>query len=95
MAAIYDSFGPLPNVQAENFLDDKRMSQLGEPPYGIAMLVKILGVTSEDTYARTEMLDLAGDKFPFTGLAGLKINKRSTGRYKDLGDLQALKLLPG
>ena len=95
MVAIYDFFGPLPNVQGENFLDDKRMSQLGEPPYGIAMLLKILGVTSEDTYARTEMLDLAGDKFPFTGLAGLKINKRSTGRYKDLGDLQALKLLPG
>ena len=95
MAAIYDSFSPLPDVQAENFLDDKRMSQLGEPPYGIAMLVKILGVTSESTYARTEMLDLAGDKFPFTGLASLKINKRSTGRYKDLGDLQTLELLPG
>ena len=95
MAAIYDSFGPLPNVQAENFLDDKRMSQLGEPPYGIAMLVKILGVTSESTYARTEMLDLAGDKFPFTGLAAPKINKRSPGRYNDLGDLQSLELLHG
>ena len=95
MAAIYDSFGPLPNVQAENFLDDKRMSQLGKPPYGIAMLVKIHGVTSEDTYALAEMPDLAGDKFPFTGLAGLNINKRSPGRYKDLGDLQALELLHG
>ena len=95
MAAIYDSFGPSPDVQAENFLDDKRMSQLGEPPYGIAMLVKILGVASENGYARTEMLDLAGEQFPFTGLAGLKINKRSPGRYKDLGDLQALELLHG
>ena len=95
MAAIYDFFGPLPNVQAENFLASKRMSQLGEPNYRIAILLKILGVTSEDTCALAEMHDLAGDKFPFTGLAGLKINKRSTGRYKDLGDLQALELLHG
>lgn len=95
VAAIHDCFGPLPNVQPENFLDDKRMSQLGEPPYRIDILVKILGVTFEDAYTRTELLDLAGEKFPFIGLADPKINKRSTGRYKDLGDLEALELLHG
>jgi predicted nucleotidyltransferase len=95
VAAIHDFFGPLPNVQVENFLDDKRMSQLGEPPYRIDILVKILGVTFEEAYARVEMLDLAGEKFPFIGLADLKINKRFTGRYKDLGDLEALERLHG
>ena len=95
VAAIHDFFGPLPNVKAENFLDDKRMSQLGEPPYRIDILVKILGVTFEEAYPRTEMLDLAGEKLPFIGLADLKINKRSTGRYKDLGDLEALERLHG
>jgi predicted nucleotidyltransferase len=95
VAAIYDFFGPLPNVRVENFLDDKRMSQLGEPPYRIDILVKILGVTFEEAYARVEMLDLAGEKFPFIGLADLKINKRFTGRYKDLGDLEALERLHG
>ncbi len=95
VAAIHDFFGPLPNVQPENFLDDKRMRQLGEPPYRIDILVKILGVTFEDAYTRTELLDLAGEKFPFIRLADLKINKRSTGRYKDLGDLEALELLHG
>jgi predicted nucleotidyltransferase len=95
VAAIHDCFGPLPNVQVENFLDDKRMCQLGEPPYRIDILVKILGVTFEDAYARIEMLELAGEKFPFIGLADLKINKKSTGRYKDLGDLEALERLHG
>ncbi len=89
--AIHDFFGPLPNVQVENFLDDKRMSQLGGPPYRIDILVKILGVTFDEAYARSEMLDLAGAKFPFIGLEDLKINKRSTGRHKDLGDLEALE----
>jgi predicted nucleotidyltransferase len=89
--AINDFFGPMPNVQAENFLDDKRMSQLGVPPYRIDILVKILGVTFEEAYTRAEMLDLGGKKFPFIGLNDLKENKRATGRHKDLGDLEALE----
>jgi hypothetical protein len=95
VAAIHYFFGPLPNVKTENFLDDKRMIQFGEPPYRIDILVKILGVTFEEAYPRTKMLDLAGEKFPFIGLADLKIIKRSTGRYKDLGDLEALERLHG
>ena len=42
-----------------------------------------------------EMLDLAGEKFPFIILADLKINKRSTSRHKDLGVLEALVRLHG
>jgi hypothetical protein len=91
--AIHDCFRPLPNVQVENFLDDKRMSQLGDPPHRIDVLVKILGVTFADAYPRSKMLDLAGEKFPLIGLEGLKTNKRATGRYKDLGDLEALERL--
>jgi predicted nucleotidyltransferase len=91
--AIIDFFGPMANVQAENFLDDSRMSQLGVPPYRIDILVKILGVTFDEAYARCEMLDLGGKKFPFIGLDDLKENKRATGRHKDLGDLEALNRL--
>jgi predicted nucleotidyltransferase len=91
--AIHDFFGPLPNVKIDNFLDDKRMSQLGNPPYRIDILVKILGVTFEEAFTRCEMLDLGGKKFPFIGLEDLKQNKRATGRYKDLGDLEALERL--
>jgi predicted nucleotidyltransferase len=91
--AIHEFFGPLPEVKTENFLDDKRMSQFGVPPYRIDILVSILGVTFEDAYARREMLPLAGIHIPFIGLEDLKNNKRSTGRHKDLGDLEALERL--
>lgn len=90
---IHDFFGPLANVQAENFLDNKRMSQMGEPPYRINILVKILGVSIKDAYARSEILNFAGENFPFIGLEDLKNNKRSTGRHKDFGDLEALERL--
>ncbi len=91
--AIHEFFGPLPEVKMENFLDDKRMSQFGVPPYRIDILVSILGVTFAEAYARREMLPLAGINVPFIGLEDLKQNKRSTGRHKDLGDLEALEAL--
>jgi len=91
--AIYEFFGPLPEVNVANFLDDTRMSQFGLPPYRIDILVSILGVAFEDAYPRREMFPLGGLDVPFIGLDDLKQNKRSTGRYKDLGDLEALEKL--
>ncbi len=91
--AVHDFFGPIPGVQAENFLDDGRMSQFGVPPDRIDILVKILGVAFEDAYPRREMLPLAGVNVPFIGLEDLKKNKKATGRHKDLGDLEALERL--
>ena len=91
--AIREFFGPLPEVKVGNFLDDSRMSQFGVPPYRIDILTSILGVTFEDAYPRRVMHPLAGLEVPFIGLEDLKQNKRSTGRHKDLGDLDALEKL--
>lgn len=93
VSAIHEFFGPLPEVRMEIFLDDSRMSQFGVPPYRIDILVKILGVDFEDAYTRREMLPLGGTSVPFIGLEDLKMNKKATGRHKDLGDLEALERL--
>ena len=45
--AIHEFFGPLPEVEIENFLDEDRMSQFGVPPYRIDILTKIRGVNYE------------------------------------------------
>lgn len=91
--AIHDFFGPLPEVKVETFLDDSRMSQFGQPPYRIDILTSILGVAFEDAYPRRVLHPLAGLEVPFISLEDLKKNKRSTGRHKDLGDLDALEKL--
>ena len=91
--AIHEFFGPLPGVTEECYLDEKRMSQFGVPPYRIDILVKILGVDFEDAYPRRQMLPLAGVPVPFISLEDLKKNKLATGRHKDLGDLDALEKL--
>lgn len=91
--AIHEFFGPLPEVQIENFLDEDRMSQFGVPPYRIDILTKIRGVNFEEAYPRRVMFSLAGLEVPFIGIDDLKQNKRSTGRHKDLGDVEALDRL--
>lgn len=91
--AVHEFFGPLPEVQVENFLDEDRMSQFGVPPYRIDILTKIRGVSFEEAYPRRVMFPLAGLEVPFIGIDDLKQNKRSTGRHKDLGDVDALDRL--
>ena len=93
VSTIHDFFGPLPGVTEECYLDEKRMSQFGVPPYRIDILVSILGVDFEDAYSRRQLLPLAGVPVPFIALEDLKKNKLATGRHKDLGDLEALEKL--
>ncbi|GAA5481455.1 nucleotidyltransferase [Haloferula sargassicola] len=93
VAAVHDYFGPLSNVTEESYLDDKRMSQFGVPPYRIDVLVSIPGVDFNDAYPRREMLLLADTPVPFISLEDLLKNKRATGRHKDLGDAEALEKL--
>ncbi len=90
---IHEFFGPLPEVLLENFLDETRMCQFGVPPYRIDIPMKIGGVDFEDAYPRREMFPLGGTDVPFIGLEDLKRNKKSTGRHKDPGDLEALERL--
>jgi len=93
VSAVHEFFGPLPDVTEECYLDKKRMSQFGVPPYRIDILTHILGVNFEDAYSRMQMLPLAGVLVPFISLDDLKKNKLATGRHKDLGDLEALEKL--
>jgi len=93
VSALHEFFGPLPEIKEENFLDESRMSQFGVPPYRIDILTSIPGVTFEECYPRRANLRLAGLEAPFIGFEDLKENKRATGRYKDLGDLEALEKL--
>lgn len=93
VAAVEKFFGPLPGVTEEAYLDEKRMSQFGVPPYRIDILVDILGVDFDEAYPRHVMMPLGGVPVPFISLEDLKKNKLATGRHKDLGDVEALNQL--
>ena len=80
----------MPDLTPELFLQKDRMVRLGLPPMRIEVLVEISGVQFKECYE--ERVDDVIDGIPvkLISLRHLKINKKASGRYKDLDDLEHL-----
>ncbi len=80
--------------QAEQFYDvllrEKRVIGMGLPPYKIEVVTSIDGVTFEACYANRLEVEIEGTLVPYLSLKDLRQNKKASGRYKDLNDLQHL-----
>lgn len=90
VAALHEFFGPMPEIQPENFLSDDRMSQFGIEPMRIDILNSISGVDFAPAYSRRVEIDYSGIRIPFLSLLDLRANKLAAGRHKDLADLESL-----
>lgn len=78
------------NLSYEEFLKDNVVLQLGYEPVRIDILTDLSGVTFEDCFKRKVVFQIDKIDVPFIHINDLKINKSSTGRAKDLGDLESL-----
>jgi predicted nucleotidyltransferase len=63
---------------------------MGQPPDKIDVISKISGVDFKDAYAHRIEIDINGLIVPFISLDDLKVNKKESGRLKDLNDLEHL-----
>ena len=79
-----------PDLTAELFDDPNRIIRMGEAPLRIEILMDIDGVEFDDCVSRAETQTLDGNTIPVISLSDLKINKRASGRAKDLADLEHL-----
>lgn len=82
-------FGSLP-LQAEDFCDPGYVVQLGRPPNRIDLLTSISGVEFDRAWEARVAGQLDGLDVFFIGYEHFVINKRASGRMKDLADLEAL-----
>src|SRR3989339_16164 len=73
------------------FLDPGKIIRLGYPPIRIEVLTEISGVSFEQCYARREETKIDGIKVKFISFKDLLKNKKASGRYKDLNDLENLR----
>ncbi len=64
---------------------------MGLPPMRIELLTKISGVEFGVCRARCETLIESGIPIPVISLDDLIVNKKASGRPKDLADLDALE----
>lgn len=77
-------------VQATDLQVPDMVVQIGLPPRRIDLLTGVTGLEFDQAWS-TRVVHRVGDlDVPFLGRDALVRNKRATGRYKDLGDLEAL-----
>lgn len=91
LAVLHDfGFAPL-DLAVEDFILPNKVIQLGQPPNRIDIMTSISGVNFEECYQATIEIELDGIVVRFIGLEDLIKNKRSTGRLRDLGDIEELE----
>ena len=77
-------------IDAEDFTHADVVAQLGIPPYRIDLLTSISGVDFESAWAERVYGTIAGIRVPVLGRRSFVLNKRATGRTKDVADLESL-----
>jgi hypothetical protein len=78
------------NLAATDFSEEGRFVRLGHPPLRVGILTSISGVTWEEARAK-RVEGVYGDiAVTFIGREDFILNKRASGRAKDLADIEAL-----
>jgi hypothetical protein len=78
------------NVQPGEFMDRTKVRSFGREPFRVDILASPSGIDFETCYARRIEADLDGIRVPFIAIEDLKVNKRASGRLKDLADVESL-----
>jgi hypothetical protein len=85
------AFGaPLENLTETDLLSDDLIYQIGIAPVRIDVITGIDGVVFEDAWTAREEARIEDIAVHFIGRDDLIVNKRQTGRAKDLADLELL-----
>ena len=91
VAALKDFGFDLPELSDELFLKENQIIRMGVPPLRIEITTGISGVDFHDCFAERQTVGLEDVEVKLISLKHLKINKRASGRHKDLNDLENLK----
>ena len=72
----------------DDLLDPTAVLMIGRAPHRIDLLTSISGREFEDCYPRRVYGNLGGVHIPLIALEDLLINKKASGRTKDLADVE-------
>jgi hypothetical protein len=91
LVRILKDFGfNVPELSEKLFLKTDQIVRMGVPPVRLEIVTTISGVEFAECYAERIVDELDGVEVNLINLHHLKINKRASGRYKDLNDLENL-----
>jgi hypothetical protein len=84
---------PLHNLTREALLSDDTIFQIGVAPKRIDILTGVSGLRFEEAFAHSLQVELEGIPIRILSIDDLILNKRASGRTKDLADAEALEAL--
>ena len=91
MVAVLREFGfDMPELSAELFMQDRSVVRMGVPPLRIEVVTTISGASFEECYRERVRDTLDGVEVDLISRHHLRINKKASGRHKDLDDLEHL-----
>ena len=91
LVAVLKEFGfGVPELSSELFLKENQIVRMGIPPMRIEILTTVSGVSFEECYAERTIDVLDGVEVSIISLKHLIVNKKASGRHKDLNDLEHL-----
>jgi hypothetical protein len=79
-----------PDVTTTMITDRKQIIRMGFEPMRLELFTVIPGLDFDQCYPRRVEVKVASLTLPFISLEDLKINKRTSGRPKDMQDLEEL-----
>lgn len=79
-----------PELNEDLFLQENKIVRMGNPPMRIEILTSISGVKFKECHQKRVIDTLAGVSVSLISLEDLKMNKKASGRYRDLDDLENL-----
>lgn len=82
-------FGSL-DLRAEDFQEPNTIVQLGYPPNRIDLITSPKDIDFKICWKNRIKIEVKGTTINFIDLENLKKNKRATGRFQDLADLENL-----
>jgi len=72
------------------FQKEKRVVSMGIPPVKIEVVTSIDGVSFEECFENRLVIEVEGIPISYLSLEDLRENKKASGRFKDLNDLEHL-----
>ncbi|MCL2792094.1 MAG: nucleotidyltransferase [Spirochaetaceae bacterium] len=93
LQSLEDFGAPIGDLSAKDLQKDGLIFQIGVAPCRIDILTSIDGLQFKDAFSRSEVTEIEGIPIHVLSIPDLIINKRATGRTKDLADAEALEEL--
>ena len=87
-----DAFGaPSGALSLEDLQKEDLIFQIGTAPRRIDILTSVDGLTFNEGFAHSQLIDIEGVPVHVLSIPDLIANKRASGRLKDLADIEALE----